>query len=72
MVAEQGIAPEMTFRDWKELAKKPKLADAVAICTQDAMHEACVMAFAKLGYHILLEKPMAPTAAACWNLCIKA
>ncbi len=23
------------------------------------------MAFAKLGYHILLEKPMAPTAAAC-------
>ena len=65
MVAEQGIAPEMTFRDWKELAKKPRLADAVAICTQDAMHEACVLAFAKLGYHILLEKPMAPTAAAC-------
>ena len=49
MVAEQGIAPEMTFRDWKELAKKPRLADAVAICTQDAMHEACVLAFAKLA-----------------------
>ena len=65
MVAEHGIAPEMTFHFWQELAKKPKLADAVAICTQDAMHEACVMAFAKLGYHILLEKPMAPTAAAC-------
>ncbi len=65
MVAEHGIAPEMTFHLWQELAKQPKLADAVAICTQDAMHEACVMAFAKLGYHILLEKPMAPTPAAC-------
>ena len=65
MVAEHGIAPEMTFHLWQELAKRPKLADAVAICTQDAMHEDCMMAFAKLGYHILLEKPMAPTAAAC-------
>ena len=65
MVAEHGIAPEMTFHLWQELAKQPRLADAVAICTQDAMHEDCALAFAKLGYHILLEKPMAPTAAAC-------
>ena len=65
MVAEHNIAPEMTFHLWQELAKQPKLADAVAICTQDAMHEDCMLAFAKLGYHILLEKPMAPTAAAC-------
>ncbi len=66
MAREYGIAPEMTFKSWEEAAAtKRRLADAVAICTQDAMHEACVMAFAKLGYHILLEKPMAPTAAAC-------
>ena len=65
MVAEHGIAPDKVFRTWQELAKKPRLADAVAICTQDAMHEDCALAFAKLGYHILLEKPMAPTAAAC-------
>lgn len=65
MVREHGIAPEMTFHTWQEACKKPRMADAVAICTQDAMHEDCVMAFAKLGYHILLEKPMAPTAAAC-------
>ena len=63
---ENGIAPEKTFKNWKDAAaSKTPLADAVAICTQDAMHEACVMAFAKQGYHILLEKPMAPTAAAC-------
>lgn len=65
MAREHGIAPEMTFHTWQEACKKPRMADAVAICTQDAMHEDCVMAFAKLGYHILLEKPMAPTATAC-------
>ncbi len=65
MVREHDISPNMTFHTWQEACKMPKMADAVAICTQDAMHEDCVMAFAKLGYHILLEKPMAPTAAAC-------
>ncbi len=65
MVRKHGIAPELVFRDWRDAAKRGRVADAVAICTQDAKHEECVMAFAKLGYHILLEKPMAPTAAAC-------
>lgn len=68
MVREHGIAPENTFNLWEEACKVPRMADAVAICTQDAMHEDCVMAFAKLGYHILLEKPMAPTAAACQRI----
>lgn len=74
MVAEHGIAPEMTFHLWQELARQPKLADAVAICVQDALHEECMLAMAKLGYNIMLEKPMAPTAAACrriYNAAIK-
>ena len=65
MAREHGIAPERVFKDWRDAAKCGRIADAVAICTQDAMHEECVFAFARLGYHILLEKPMAPTAAAC-------
>ena len=65
MTREHSIAPDRVFTDWHDAAKAGKLADAVAICTQDAMHEECVMAFARQGYHILLEKPMAPTAAAC-------
>lgn len=68
MVKEHNIAPVMTFRTWKALAKQPKLADAVLICTQDAMHEKPVEAFAKLGYAILLEKPMAPTVRSCRNI----
>ena len=65
MASEHGISPDRVFKDWREAAKCGKIADAVAICTQDAMHEECVMGLARLGYHILLEKPMAPTAAAC-------
>lgn len=65
MVREHGIAPENVFSDWRDAARAGRVADAVAICTQDAMHEQCVMGLARLGYHILLEKPMAPTAAAC-------
>ncbi|MBO5688648.1 MAG: Gfo/Idh/MocA family oxidoreductase, partial [Lentisphaeria bacterium] len=47
---------------------QPKMCDAVAICTQDNLHEGPAVACAKCGYHILLEKPMAPTAQACKNI----
>lgn len=68
VVKTHGIAADKTFNTWQEMAKRPRLADAVLICTQDAMHEEPALAFAKLGYNILLEKPMAPTAEACRNI----
>ena len=63
-----NIPPEKCFRTWQEFCAQPKMCDAVAICTQDSMHEAPAVACAKLKYHILLEKPMAPTAEACRNI----
>lgn len=60
-----AIPDGQVFRCWREVAARPKFADAVLICTQDSMHEEPVKAFTRLGYHILLEKPMAPTPAAC-------
>ena len=51
--------------DWRELAARPKMADAVIICTQDAMHADPAVAFARKGYAMQLEKPMAPTEADC-------
>lgn len=60
-----NIPEERRFRSWTEVAALPKFADAVFVCTQDAMHEAPAIAFAKLGYNMVLEKPMAPTADAC-------
>jgi len=60
-----GVAAENRFADWRDLADKPRLADAVAVCTQDRMHTEPTLAFAGKGYHILLEKPMAPTLDEC-------
>lgn len=56
------IPPEWQFRDWRELVQLPRLADAVIVATQDHEHTGPALAFLEAGYHLLLEKPMAPTA----------
>ncbi|MGV9777830.1 Gfo/Idh/MocA family protein [Streptosporangium sp. NPDC003464] len=61
--AEFGLSPAGTFHDWAEMAAAGKVADAVVIATQDHLHVDPAVAFAELGYHILLEKPMAPVEA---------
>ncbi|MER6006048.1 Gfo/Idh/MocA family oxidoreductase [Nonomuraea angiospora] len=58
--AEFGVPAESAFPGWKELAAADRLADAVVIATQDQLHTDPAVALADLGYHILLEKPMAP------------
>jgi predicted dehydrogenase len=63
--AEHGIAAQNAAADWRQLADRGRLADAVLICTQDRMHAEPAEVFAGLGYHILLEKPMAPDEATC-------
>ncbi|MBX3010234.1 MAG: Gfo/Idh/MocA family oxidoreductase [Caldilineaceae bacterium] len=65
LAAEHDIPPDNLFVDWKEAAAREKFADAVVITTQDAMHTEPAIAFAEKGYHLLLEKPMAPTADEC-------
>src|SRR5947208_3049850 len=60
LVAENAIVQEHVATDWRELAERPKFADAVVIATQDSMHLEPAVAFANKGYAILLEKPMAP------------
>jgi len=60
-----SVGPEGVFQTWEELAKRRKFADAVIVATQDALHAAPAIAFARKGYHILLEKPMAPNERDC-------
>lgn len=64
-VADHDVNPTTIFTDWREAAAQEKFADAVVITTQDAMHTEPAIAFAEKGYHLLLEKPMAPTADEC-------
>jgi predicted dehydrogenase len=63
--SRHAIPAAATFTTWQELATAGRLADAVLICTQDAGHAEPAVAFAELGYHVLLEKPMATTEADC-------
>ncbi|MGJ6966790.1 Gfo/Idh/MocA family protein [Streptosporangium sp. G11] len=57
--AEFGVPPERTYADWTHLAAAGRLADAAIIATQDRLHTGPAVRMADLGYHILLEKPMA-------------
>ncbi|XP_066547606.1 putative oxidoreductase YteT isoform X2 [Amia ocellicauda] len=62
---QHQIAESNTFEDWRIVAEREKFADAVIIATPDRLHKDPAVAFARRGYHVLLEKPMAVTAADC-------
>lgn len=57
--AAYGIKRENVFSDWASIDSR--IADAAVIATQDRDHEGPAVRLAGLGYHLLLEKPMAPT-----------
>ncbi|SPO01440.1 related to dehydrogenases and related proteins [Cephalotrichum gorgonifer] len=63
-----SIPEENQFGTWKDLAAKGRIADAVIIGVLDHLHAEAVADFAKLGYHILCEKPMATTIADCLKM----
>ena len=62
------IPDERCFASWEEVLAQPKLADAAVIATQDRLHFAPTIRALEKGYHILLEKPMAPTPEECITL----
>ena len=62
---DYDIPFDNVWYDWREVASRPRFADGVIITTQDAMHAEPAVAFANLGYHILIEKPLAPNADDC-------
>jgi predicted dehydrogenase len=60
---EHHLPDKAVVADWRDL--QGITADAVVIATPDREHLAPALHFAKQGYHLLLEKPMAPTEAEC-------
>ncbi len=68
VAVQHTIPPEYIFADWREAAAQPKFADGVIIATPDQVHVEPAIAFAGLGYHLLLEKPMALNAADCCRI----
>lgn len=63
--AAHNISAERVFEDWQDLLDGERVADCVLVTTQDSMHRDPVIRAAKLGYHILVEKPLAPTEQEC-------
>ncbi|MCZ4125723.1 Gfo/Idh/MocA family protein [Streptomyces sp. H39-S7] len=61
--AEFGIPAANVFEGWNDLVAAGRLADAAIIATQDQLHTEPAVRMADLGYHILLEKPMATSDA---------
>jgi len=62
---QNDIPDENVAEDWKEFISREKFADAVIIATPDALHAEIAVAFAKKGYHLFLEKPMANSEEDC-------
>jgi predicted dehydrogenase len=65
MATLHNIPSGQVFDEWQALAERPQMADAAIVATPDALHTEPAVALAERGYHLLLEKPMAPTAAEC-------
>ncbi|HYF52390.1 MAG TPA: Gfo/Idh/MocA family oxidoreductase [Planctomycetota bacterium] len=60
-----AIAPALTFECWEELLAQPKLCDVIINTTLDPLHAASTIGALGKGYHVMLEKPMAPTLKEC-------
>ncbi len=64
-----GIPESACYASAEEMLAQPKLADVMLICTPDRCHYAEAKAALLKDYDLLLEKPIAPEAAQCRELC---
>lgn len=55
-----SIDSSNVFTDWRDLAARGRIADAVIVAVLDGMHVEVVKVFAELGYGILCEKVNPP------------
>lgn len=67
-VNKHQIPARNVFESWEPLLDKEKIADVAIITTQDKMHYEPTKRALKLGYDVLLEKPMSTTLEECKSL----
>lgn len=65
---KHNIPDANRFVTWERVFDRPKFADAIIITTPDDLHYGPAMAALKLGYDLLLEKPIAPTERECRDI----
>lgn len=59
------IPDEMCFETWEDLLSQGKIADLCMITTMDRLRIGPAMKAIELGYHLMLEKPIASTLEEC-------
>ena len=67
-----NVPKENIYDTWEKILDRPKFADFAIIATQDHMHTEPALKAIELGYDILLEKPIAPTAEECKKIAMAA
>jgi predicted dehydrogenase len=65
---KHNIPATNRFDTWEDVFKRPKFADAVIISTPDNLHYGPCMAALKMGYDVLLEKPISPSEKECRDI----
>ncbi len=60
-----GLSPEQCYETAEEFFAQPRMAEVAFICTQDRQHYAHTMSALRLGYDVLLEKPVSNEPAEC-------
>jgi predicted dehydrogenase len=65
MASEHGLDPSSVHTGWEALLALPRLAELAIVATGDTLHVEPALAALARGYHVLLEKPIAPAAADC-------
>ncbi len=70
LAQRHGLGAERCFSDWKEALAPPpagprSLADVAIVATDDMTHVGPALAALERGYHVLLEKPIAPELRDC-------
>lgn len=62
LIAQYGLAQAKAVADYRACLGE---VDVVSVCTPPALHEQMAVEALEAGCHVLLEKPMAPSLAAC-------
>jgi predicted dehydrogenase len=68
IAAAHELSADEVRPDWRDLLAAPRKADAVIVATGDMQHALPALAALEAGYHVLLEKPMAPSESECRQL----
>ena len=65
VAGDHKLPADAQFERWEDLLAKPKLADVIINTTMDRMHLESSVKAMSMGYHLLLEKPMATSLEEC-------